>query len=106
MIQRLQDYDYYFGPYIGFEAIEPKKLVENEYIYDKFMDIIVLKNNEKIFTSPELAYQPHFLYYAIRGVLQTKLPDGTIKEQDIEYVFNNKYIDKVNELNTTVYFKN
>lgn len=103
VIQRLQDYDYYFGPYSGFEAIEPKRTVTDDYIYREFLDLIKPDDNEKIFTSPELTYQPHYLYYAIRFVLQTKLSDGSIKEQDMECVIG-QYNPKITELGAEVIF--
>lgn len=89
MMKRLKSYDYWGGqPSAGFDELH-KDFSENvhTWIYDLFINNLTLSVNEKIYTSDKLTYLTRSSDNAIRYVSQITMEDGTVVEQDMEFIF-------------------
>lgn len=88
-IERLQSYPYYGGePKHDFEyyntAIGPaNEIIENFYE----LKPSPLKSNQVLLTSWQLTYRAGNNNYVLRGVLQEKLDNGTVLENDVEFAY-------------------
>lgn len=88
-ITRLQSYPYWFGkPVRDFDNMSKEFPELGVWIKDTLLkNVMNFEQNEKFFTSEKLAYKTNDYHYAIRGVLQVKLSDGRVTEQDVEYEY-------------------
>ncbi|MDF2890235.1 MAG: exported protein of unknown function [Clostridia bacterium] len=87
-ITRLQSYPYYNGvPSYDFKYMERSRMRAEHIVEDFYRDIAVFKENEIFLTRRDLTYVTGELSQAIRGILQVKSSDGSITEQDMEYIF-------------------
>lgn len=90
-VARLQNYPFSEGkePIIGFQQRTEDDLYYAECIMDIFINskIIIFEDNEKFFTSKKLAYTTKDCNYAVRGIYQVNLKDGSTTKQDVEFTY-------------------
>lgn len=94
IIQRLKSYPYYGEgyPYMDFERFYGPygPFASSNDIIEDFYSIepSPLNSNQILLTNGYLVYRPsNNGYHAVRGILQETLEDGTIIEQDVEYIY-------------------
>ena len=92
ILSRLQSYSYYGRqPQNDFKQIADESPGFGEWSVNAlFTYVIKFDENEKFFTSPNLVYLSWDRHFVVRGVLQKKLSDGTLSEQDVEYEYKFK----------------
>ncbi|HYE09114.1 MAG TPA: hypothetical protein VEF53_02930, partial [Patescibacteria group bacterium] len=87
VISRIQSYPYYGGePDSDFKMM--CKSTQSSWIVKRFSEEVAsFKDNETFISHRNLSYRTGELWFAVRGILQVKLKDGSITEQDMEYIF-------------------
>lgn len=90
MIERLKEYVYAHNrkPMVDYDKLH-KDFTENvhKWILNVFKECTLLELNDIVYTNEHLTYVTQTGEYVIRFVLQTTLYDGSIEEQDMEYLF-------------------
>ena len=92
-INRLKTYPCNVGivtPMINFKE---KNLSIAEFVVKETGRALNLQDNQRFFSDPVLVYEKSNTIH-IRGILQTINPDGTVTEQDMEYVFEKDSISQ------------